>query len=494
METGQAPAVDDWKTEAADDWQTVSGDDVKIKDHPKATQADIARRYKELTGKEMATMSAGPPSKAPKSSREIEFGPGVKGYVEQARQRAAKFLTDAAPAVGGVVGGLLGSALGPEGTVAGAVVGSGSAGVGGYLGAKASGSPNPKTEGEKQAGYELGGRAIAPIVARAVTPLAAKVAPAVAEYAERYPILKELLPKAGKTSDKAVQHLTAAAAEKGSAADAHEAIGGTIEDIEKTIHANPGTPRTVQGFLDTVNRAKDAMNAESKAAMAPLMEKPVMPTGIADRIRSLITPNMEKTEVGRAEARSILKAAKEFDKPWTYGELDAERMSVRSRLNTLKQMGEVAQYTAKKASRSKAIDDAIERGLRDQIYPTMDQAAGKPEGYFANLKGRQSDLITLQSILDKRVSDLGGKQAVSEVTSPFGSENISLSAHVGSVRAGAYGLKNVFSPTRELNAAGKHVAKAFPPAKVSSLPYQVLLTNIPRAKAIAHAMSSSDQK
>jgi hypothetical protein len=87
----------------------------------------------------------------------------------------------------------------------------------------------------------------------------------------------------------------------------------------------------------------------------------------------------------------------------------------------------------------------------------------------------------LRGILEKRVSDLAGSQAISEVTPRLSSENLSLSAHPGTMpRAGLYGIRQVFTPTRELNQASKHVAKAFPGAGIDALPYGVLFSDILR--------------
>ena len=145
---------------------------------------------------------------------------------------------------------------------------------------------------------------------------------------------------------------------------------------------------------------------------------------------------------------------------------------------------EVAQYTAKKANRSLAIDNAIEEGLKDTVYPEMDKAAGKPAGYFADLKGRQSRLIAMEKILNKRIKQLGGAQAISEVTPRMSKENISIFAHPGvsAPTTIARVPHGVLFPPRELTEAGKHVRKAFPGPQINTLPYQVLFSNTARAE------------
>jgi hypothetical protein len=205
---------------------------------------------------------------------------------------------------------------------------------------------------------------------------------------------------------------------------------------------------------------------------------------------------MEKTAAGREEKSAIKRAITEFQKPWTYGELDAERTATRARLNTFHNKGDVAQYTARKASRNVAIDDAIEQGSKDILYPAADKAAGKPAGYTAEMKGRQAALIKLQAILDKRIDDLGGKAAQIAGSPRLSSENLSVSLHPGGApRLSLYSIRNALVPPNPLKTASSRVAKAFPLDRVSSLPYQVLLSGAARAedekskKPVAAALS-----
>ncbi|MHB1952132.1 MAG: hypothetical protein ACYCOU_00165 [Sulfobacillus sp.] len=417
-----------------------------------------------------------PMPQAEKPSVSDLYGPGVGGYVEDARQHAEKFLGDNAPPILATV---LGTATGGAGFVP-ALAG---AGVGGFLGEKAQGNPNDEAlkEGAKQAALEAGGRISGAAVGKVLSPLARKVAPMLEGAAEKYPILKEMLPEVNKSSKKAVDYLTAASGPEG-----HAPIAATIADIEKGMQSLPTNKRTVGTFLEAVNAAKDSMNKESGEAMFRIANKETIPQPVIERLEKLITPNMQKTAQGREEAAAIKRAITEFQKPWTYGELDAERMTSRARLHSFHAQESVAQYAKQKASRNVAIDNAIEQGLKDTIYSEMDRASGKQAGYFANLKGRQSNLIQLESILNKRVEDLAGKTSVVKGSPRFSTENLSVSMHAGGTpRLGVYSLRNVLSPSDLLKTADKRVAKAFAPPQVSALPYQVLLSSTARAIDIA---------
>jgi hypothetical protein len=265
-----------------------------------------------------------------------------------------------------------------------------------------------------------------------------------------------LLKGAGGPSDSsAVNRLTYATG------DSAPEIAHTLSDLRQTVAETGTNPKTVQGLLDTVNGTKTRMNNESAQAMLPIAGQKTVPTAVADQIRSLITPNMKLTAQGRREIAQIKAAAVEFEKPWSYRELDAERMSARQRLKTFNDKNPVQQYGAKGANRTTAIDDAINRSIKSTIYPAMDRAAGKPAGYFASLKGRQSSLIDLESKLHDRVQKLTTETAKSKGAPRFSRENIS--AHVsGAGKPGfsLYGLMNVLHKPNAMAAVNRGVAGA----------------------------------
>lgn len=415
------------------------------------------------------------------------------------------------PGAGGMAGGLIGGAAGAEsgpGAVGTAVIG---AGAGGALGEDARQYLNQHfhpedrkmgplesslriiAAGGGQAAQEATGRLAGKVIGRGMNAIGDRFVPEAA-FA-KYPILKDVFAVGETKSPKATQHLTAAASGKGPQAGVTlEAINNTLGELEGEIRNLPKSQRTVEGFLNAVNLRKDAMNAESGIAMMPIRGKEANTLGIANSIRGLGRSYMANTPEGRAQLAYLKKRATAFEKPgWTYGALDEMRTDLSSQLAKHNAKGSVAKYTAEKGDLDLAIDNAILNGLRETVYPEMDRAAGKPSGYFEQLKGRQSSLITLQSILDKRVSDLKGSQAVSEVASRFSHENISVSAHPGSLpRAGLYGLRNVVAPTREMNAASKHVAKAFP--SVNSMPYQILLSGEIRASQLQGPKTKNIQR
>lgn len=449
----------------------------------------------DSSGKPIATVAAIP--------KWTEPG-GIAYHLRSLRNKAVAML----PAAGGLIGGLIGAGAGVEsgpGAVGTAAAG---AAAGGGLGEDARQAimeslyPNaPKmsaaqaaTEIGKEAGVqgatELGGQVSGRLVGKLIRPVGNLVPE---EAFTKYPFLKSVFAVGEGVSPKATQHLTAAASNKTGAGPALKAVTTALDDLEQEMSTMPANERTVGGFLKAVNSRKDAMNLESGTAMMPIRGQEISGTGIADNIRKLVRSYMPQTVEGARQRGYILKRASEFEKAgWTYGKLDELRTDLASQLAKHNAKGGVARYTAEKGDLDLAIDNAILDGLRDTVYPAMDRAAGKPAGYFENLKSRQSALITLEQMLDKRIQDLSGQQAISEVTPRLSTENISGSVHAGSApRLGIYGIRQVIAPTRELKAASKHVAKAFP--TVNTLPYQILFSAGARIPEAEHEAETAPQ-
>lgn len=213
-----------------------------------------------------------------------------------------------------------------------------------------------------------------------------------------------LLKHASGPSDATATNKLAYAAGKGTTAD----IARSLADIKNAAKAGP--TNTVDDFLSTVNRAKANLSNEAGAAMAPIAQRSTIPIGISDKIRDLITPNLAQTPDGLAEIQKIKEAAKDFEKPWTYEQLDAERGTINKKLNNFYKKGVADQYAAT-GNRTIAIDKTIADAIRDKLYPEMDQQAGQPTGYFRDLKQRHGALINLQDALTDRVEDLKDQTA-----------------------------------------------------------------------------------
>lgn len=280
----------------------------------------------------------------------------------------------------------------------------------------------------------------------------------------------------GKSGEKVTNKLAFA-----SGKDTTGPIDAVKEDLAATVANSGSQPQTVGDFLKTVNSTKDRLNQEYANALGPNANKQTMPKAVGDRIRALITPNMQQTPTGRAEAAVIKRAALDFDKPWTLAQLDSERMSANARLNAYEKKNMADQYAAIKGQRNTAIDKAIADGVRDTVYPIMDQLSGKGSGYFAGIKQRIGNMIDLESNLSKRVDDLHDTTARIKGAPRLQRARVGTTVGTsGTPRSWVSNIAGVLhapNPEGEANAA---VRSAYAPSSiepaVAALPIKVLLT------------------
>jgi hypothetical protein len=223
------------------------------------------------------------------------------------------------------------------------------------------------------------------------------------------------------------------------------------------------------------------LNTEAGLAMQSIRGKQFVPNNVATRILSKITPDMQMRPEGRQMESALRKAALDFQKPWTYEQLDAARMRARQRLNGYESGSIEKRYHDIKTDSSVIIDNAINEGIKDIVYPAMDKAAGKPQGYFGNLKERQSTLIQMESQLDKHARALATRTAKIQGGPRFGNENVSAYAHPTSMPGlSLHGLGQALHRPNPLAKANAAVARSFggrpvPTAAIMSYPVRQLL-------------------
>jgi hypothetical protein len=254
-------------------------------------------------------------------------------------------------------------------------------------------------------------------------------------------------------------------------------VRASMPDLQKAVAGNP--PKTVGDYIQTIDKAKSALNDEYANSLGPYANQQTMPSTISQKIRGLITDNMKNTEAGRQQIRVIERAAMEFEKPWTLGELDAERMEANARLSPYENKNMADQYSTLKKSRSVAIDKAIADGVRETVYPQMDKLAGKPPGYFANLKQRVGNLMQLESKVDKQVKGLRDRTARTKGAPMMKRGQVAeagTSAAVGYKHGVIRSVGRILRPENPEADANKAVTKAFKsnPDPVHALPITAL--------------------
>lgn len=225
-----------------------------------------------------------------------------------------------------------------------------------------------------------------------------------------------LLLKSGlrPTEEMQLNKLTAAMGPKAS-----KSLANTL-DLLNQKKESFGTPiNNVGDFKDLINKTKNDINSEYGNAIGPYANTKIAANPISDAIKTLITPDMDMTREGRLEKQAINNAAAEYEKPWSLGALDSKRSRLAADLSSHNSKEPVSRYTAERGNINVAIDNKILGALRNEIYPRADVLAGKPSGYFENLKQQQSNLIQLESLTNKRIDELTGKTRESKGASPL---------------------------------------------------------------------------
>lgn len=268
--------------------------------------------------------------------------------------------------------------------------------------------------------------------------------------------LSALLPKSLPQERNRANSLTAAT--NISSADIPAAYRQVLPRLDAVVQKIKTIPKSVADMLQLVNRASGDLEAEFKQDLKTTIgPTTTVPTSIADAIRNKITANMDKTEDGRRAKAALNARAAEFEKPWTYNELNEERMKLfRSARSPM------AERIAQKNNTEIMADDAAAAAARDKIYGDLEKAQNKP-GYYTKIKRDEAAMFDLKDQLQRRKTELSNAQALKEGT-PFYERNVSAYGHPESGKIGTsmHGLQDVLFGGAETRASRK-VTKAFTP-------------------------------
>ena len=175
-------------------------------------------------------------------------------------------------------------------------------------------------------------------------------------------------------------------------------IRRALPDLNAEV-SSKGRPKTLDMLGDRIGEAEKKLNLEYSNAVGPHANSVFGTQSIANKILALIQPNMDMTARGRVAKSAIEDRALEFQKPWTLGKLDRERIDANNRMTAFYKKGEADQYGAAGSSVGTALDKVVADAIRDEVYPHVDQLIGKPTGYTRNLKQRIGSLMNMASDL-----------------------------------------------------------------------------------------------
>lgn len=194
-------------------------------------------------------------------------------------------------------------------------------------------------------------------------------------------------------------------------------IAPVMGDLEKSAKAN-GKPADARGLIKTTQDALTANKAEFDAALnAPspagiLRDKKVVPIDISDAIKKKITPEMAHDPEGRKMAAALQNASVAYQHPWRLGEIYERMQRYNKELRAYYGKAETAQAADVKTKVDVMVKKAFVDTAKDILYPEMDNAEGKPSGYFRDLQQRQGHLQTIKDAANHTVEELERKDAM----------------------------------------------------------------------------------
>src|SRR6185369_13934782 len=242
------------------------------------------------------------------------------------------------------------------------------------------------------------------------------------------------------------------------------AVANLIPDFDKKVAASGGqSPKTIGEFEKVVNDTNGRLQDEYGKALFPIANQPVAANAVGNAIRAKITPAMKLTAEGRATANSLRKRAAEFEKEgWTIGTLDEQRSMLAKKIRGYRNAAPSSAAAKIKLDAELAADQAANESLNGMLYSTADQQAGKPAGYFQDLKRKQSILYDVADNVQKEKDRLIAQSAKSK--GALLREKLHIGEYLHPMRASA-GATLGASPTKfidPLATANQKIGMGFP--------------------------------
>lgn len=221
----------------------------------------------------------------------------------------------------------------------------------------------------------------------------------------------------GKPTQKTqVNKLSSAIGASGGKVNYPEALRTALPELNSAA-ASLGKPVETLGDLQqVVKEGFRQTENEYNTALHPIAAQPVMATPIADLIRAEATKLSPKNTAEARMRNMLLNRAVEYDQPWTYGELNQQRMNANGRLRAFEGQAQSAQQASLRTKVDVMVDKAIADGSRDLVYDKLQSHYGKD---FAALKGRQAAMTTIADRLNDQVNALSNASSVQAGTPPL---------------------------------------------------------------------------
>lgn len=390
------------------------------------------------------TKGFGPPEDSVGASPAVGSFPWLKSQFMTLRDKAVNQL----PTVGGVVGGLLGAGGGIESGPGALLTGTAGAAAGGGLGETVRQAltehfhPEDKKMTPKEAATGIGKAAAeqggSEMVGRGVGNI---LRPATAV---------DKLSFVGDMHPKAVQQ--------------------AFDELQKTEGIPGNKVLTVGDYMNVLKGTKKRLSDEVKGALTAKVRQPQgsFPLGatqadtskIADAIYDLMGKHPSDATWNTAKLKAWNERASQWlSQPHSFSDVFDRRQVLNEELHKFESLtpGEKALYASQHPNL--ALDKAEADAIRDLVYPQMDAAAGKPQGYFRDLQRKYGSVIETERNTQANLRRLEAKGAVAR-GGPV-SERVGASSYMtpggkpGFSLHRVHGLLSSPEPEKKLSSAAK---------------------------------------
>ena len=185
-------------------------------------------------------------------------------------------------------------------------------------------------------------------------------------------------------------------------------FNAVLDDMDRVQATRPPV-RAGKDVHNLVNATSKALDKDFNTALASVGRNQTVPMRVSNNILSLITPDMPMTGAGRADMKAIRQAAVDYQRPWTYSQLNASRRADNDFLTAYYNKDSQAQSAS---SIEAKIRKVARDGKADLVYDAVDQAN---PGFGAKaLKQKQGHLWDLSDQLDTRLKKLADQQLEKE--------------------------------------------------------------------------------
>jgi hypothetical protein len=223
-----------------------------------------------------------------------------------------------------------------------------------------------------------------------------------------------------------VQKLSYASGAAGKSVDIPAAWKTVLPELEQSIKSG-SVPKTTAGLRAAVDKTMKRLETRFNNALGPIARQRQVPTQIANDIMAQLpaTPTAQNA----ALRRQLNAIAVDYQKPWTLGELNVERMNANARLKAFYGRDVNAQGANLRTQAQVMADKAIVEGARDIVYGAMG-----PE--FRDLKMQESALRDITEQLQEHQRQLSNATAAQQGAPLLGKGHISTYGHPESGRVG----------------------------------------------------------